>query len=107
MKTLVISILLIILSISIYKLAKQDASLEEQPPPSPALVNRNVADQTISKDPFKEALENQAQPIGSHQDMSRFVKGTHANDPFKDFLEKQHKDSSQSKLSPFDSVSTK
>ena len=107
MKSLVIFILLIIISITIYKLAKQDASLEEQPPVSPALVKRDEAEQTVPKDPFKEAIENQAQPIGSNQDLNRSVLGTHSKDPFKEFLEKKDKDSSQSKVSPFDSLSTK
>jgi len=107
MKALVISILLIIISITIYKLAKQDASLEEQPPASSALVKRDEAEQTAPKDPFKEAIENQAKRIDGNQDLNKSIQTTDSKDPFKDFLDRQSKELNQSKLSPFDSVPSK
>lgn len=85
----------------------QDASLDQKSSATPAIDKSDAAERTTPKDPFKEALENQAQPIGNNQDMNRSVLGTHSKDPFKDFLEKQDNDLSKSKLSPFDSVSTK
>ena len=107
MKSLVISILLIIISITIYKFAKQDASLDEQSPASPALVKRDEAEQTAPMDPFKEAIENQAKRIDGNQDLNKSIQTTDSKDPFKDFLDRQSKELNQSKVSPFDSVPNK
>jgi len=107
MKSLVISILLIIISITIYKLAKQDASLEEQRPASPALVKTDEAEQTAPKDPFKEAIENQAKRIESNQNLNKSIQRNDSKDPFKDFLDRQSKELNQSKVSRFVSVTDK
>jgi len=107
MKSLVISILLVVISITIYKLAKQDASLEEQSPASPALVKKEEAEKTVPKDPFKEAIENQAKRIEGNQDLNKSIQRTDSKDPFKDFLDRESKELNQSKVSPFDGVPNK
>jgi hypothetical protein len=70
-------------------LAKQEASLEEQRPASPALVKTDEAEQTAPKDPFKEAIENQAKRIESNRDLNKSIQRTDSKDPFKDFLDRQ------------------
>ena len=64
-----------------------------------------LEDQSLPKDPFKEALEKQSLRMDQKNE-TRFiesVQGTQPRDPFKEFLEKQNKDLSQSKVSPFES----
>lgn len=107
MKSLVISILLIIISITVYKLAKQNASLEEQRSASPALVKTGEAEKTAPKDTFKEAIENQAKYLESNQNFNKPIQGSDSKDPFKDFLDRQGKGLDQSKVSPFDRVPNK
>lgn len=101
-KRTLLALLIVIISITMYKLSAQDASTVQMPPQTSSEAQHS-SEQIVTKDPFKEALEKQTQAKLGQQTLSQSVQGSPSKDPFKEFLDKQGKDLSQSKVSPFDS----
>jgi primase-polymerase (primpol)-like protein len=92
---------IILISITMYKLTVQDA-ITAQLPQQTSSEAQYSSEQTVTKDPFKEALEKQTQAKLGQQTLSQSVQGSPNRDPFKEFLDKQGKELGQSKVSPFD-----
>lgn len=100
-KRTLLALLIVVISITIYKLSAQDASTVQRSPQTSSEAQHS-SEQIVTKDPFKEALEKQTQAKLGQQTLSQSVQGSPNRDPFKEFLDKQGKELGQSKVSPFD-----
>ena len=99
-KLIVPVLLIILISITIYKFTSRDATNEPKPQQS-TLEVQSPPELNTPKDPFKEALEKQSQLKDGQQIIIQPTQVVPNKDPFKEFLEKQAKDLGQSKVSPF------
>lgn len=98
-----IAVLIILISITMYKFAGQDATEE----PIATVTSSEVLsapEQQTGNDPFKEALERQASLKPVNQEQHSNLQRTQSKDPFKEFLDKQSKELNSSKVSPFEVV---
>ena len=99
-KLIVPVLLIILISITIYKFTNRDAIIVQKSNQT-SLDAQSPQELTAPKDPFKEAQEKQSQLKDGQQTLTEPIQGVSNKDPFKEFLEKQAKDLGQSKVSPF------
>lgn len=100
-RTWLVGLLIILMSIWMYKITSKGATNDPKSPQS-TLEVQSPPEQNIPKDPFKEALEKQSQSTEGQQTLIQpIIQVAPGKDPFKEFLEKQAKDLGQSKVSPF------